>query len=163
MYHAGTVFGGYEITGNHPEGVTVVRLGVRQQLLIADPFQFCTLELFNDLAGDIFLAFFVVAELKVFVLFREVIAEQVFGKHQRYGEVSIWVEGLHCNIVDLFADSQCCVGWERPRGGRPCQEEHVAMGFIEKEFRLIVPHHPELCRYGKVLYVLITTRHVQFV
>ncbi|MBA1340581.1 MAG: hypothetical protein C5S40_00365 [ANME-2 cluster archaeon] len=59
MYDTRTIFSGNEVTDYNTECIPIIRLGIWEELFIADPFQFCSTEFSDHLERNGFLSRFI--------------------------------------------------------------------------------------------------------
>ena len=150
MHDTRTVRRGYVVAHNHAERVAH-RLHPRDELLVADALELLALECqLLDLESAL-------------LLLAEVGSDELLGHNDRLTSLGVRILALHANILDRRAYAERRVRRECPRGGRPGEEVELALGTLEEVLALLVAHHAELRRAGRVLHVAVAARLVKLV
>ena len=150
MHDARTVRSGHVVADDHAERVAH-RLYPRDELLVADAFQFGTLPAFaRNLIGSLhFLG--------------EVCGHELFGEDDRLRTVGIGVAAFDLDVFDRGTYGQRRVRGQGPRRGSPSQEIERSLDAGEKLLALLVADDFELRRAGRVLDVAVAAGLVQLV
>ena len=160
--NAGTIVGGYKISGYHPEGIA--HWGYPgHQLFVLGACQFAATVFGQQTVRDIFPFAFVFFKRKSFIFFREEIAIEIFGQDNGNRQPCVWVEASDLHIPDIGANSQCGVRWQCPGGGGPGQNEKFGFHVGKELLRSTVANHFKLSYTGGIFYIAVATRLVQFV
>ena len=148
-----TVRSGNVVARDYAERIAEVchRLYPRNQLFVADSLQVLALVYFS-------------ADLeRTLHLLGEVCRYEVFRHDYGLFGVGVRIAALDAHVLYRRTDAQRRVRRQRPRSGRPCEEEEFALHVVEQKFAAPVTDDAELRRAGRVLHVAVTPRLVQLV
>ena len=150
VHDARTVRSGHVVADDHAECVAH-RLHPREQLLVADAFQFGAFpHLVHDFVGALH-------------LFGEVGTQQLLGQDDRLRPVGIGIAAFDLHVFDCGTHGQRGVRRQGPWRCGPGEEVEVAFDTFEELLAPGVADHPELRRAGRVLHVAVAARLVQLV
>ena len=93
----------------------------------------------------------------------EIGREAILGQDDRDGAGVIRTESLHLDILNIRSHGERHVAGQRPGRGCPGKNADIFIGFVEQECRMIFAVHPEHGDDGKVGYLLVTAREIEFV
>ena len=139
VHNAGSAFRGYEITGNYPEGLVGILVGlcVGQQLFVTESDQVFAFETGQNQVRNFFGArvvfqqvFFGFDRVKMFVV--QYLRKQSLGQDNELMFVRVRVKSFDQDVIDVFAHGQGGVGRQRPGRGGPGQEVDVAVDILEE-------------------------------
>ena len=156
-----TVGGGYVVTGDNTEGVSV-RFEPRDELMVTHANELRALPAAaQQFPGNHLVPCLEAFQRNILSLGIEPGAHQVLGQHIDGRLPGIRVEGKHTHIFNLRAHAQRRVGRKRPGRSGPGQEIHREGIGAEQRLGSAVLDNLELHRSGGVAHILVAARLVE--